>query len=197
MNTTRITTLVAAALAAGTIGAAAPASAVAYEGQARSAGSTATSTCSWVLATYDTLQLGDRGESVRALQCLLNDLGHHVVVDGWYGPQTLAAVTASLPQPPEGDPEPDVVYANDWLILMATAIDSGSLKRGERGEDVRLLQAALRINNIQIVVDGWYGPQTAQAVRTYQQMVGIVVDGWAGPQTLGAMRAGWMAEGCW
>ncbi|MHB8531589.1 MAG: NlpC/P60 family protein [Solirubrobacteraceae bacterium] len=56
------------------------------------------------------------------------------------------------------------------------------LTEGAEGRQVQLLQQALGIG-----VDGIYGPETAQAVRSFQSRNGLSVDGIAGPQTLGAI----------
>ena len=49
--------------------------------------------CQRTLASYPILRPGDRKAAVRTLQCSLNDVGvGPVVVDGFYGPQTKAAV---------------------------------------------------------------------------------------------------------
>jgi len=52
-----------------------------------------------------------------------------------------------------------------------------TLRLGDRGDDVRLLQAAVMPH------DGVYGAQTEQAVRDYQRRHGLTVDGICGPQT--------------
>ncbi|HEX7609790.1 MAG TPA: peptidoglycan-binding protein [Solirubrobacteraceae bacterium] len=60
------------------------------------------------------------------------------------------------------------------------------LTSGSEGRQVQLLQAAL--GGIQ--VDGVYGPETEEAVRTFQAAKGLTVDGIAGPQTTAALRGG-------
>jgi hypothetical protein len=52
-----------------------------------------------------------------------------------------------------------------------------TLRLGDKGDDVRLLQAAVMAH------DGIYGPQTERAVRDYQTAHGLTVDGICGPQT--------------
>ncbi|MEG3627187.1 peptidoglycan-binding domain-containing protein [Streptomyces poriticola] len=71
------------------------------------------------------------------------------------------------------------------------------LSQGSRGYAVEALQRSLRMcvnswtrNNV--VVDGIYGPKTAQAVRYAQAMYGSAVDGVYGPNTRDAMR--WWSE---
>lgn len=52
------------------------------------------------------------------------------------------------------------------------------LKRGSRGEDVRMLQTFLGIK-----VDGSFGPATERALKDYQRSKGLEVDGICGPAT--------------
>jgi peptidoglycan hydrolase-like protein with peptidoglycan-binding domain len=59
------------------------------------------------------------------------------------------------------------------------------LENGSEGRQVRLLQQALG----GIKVDGVFGPETEQAVRTFQESAGLTVDGIVGPQTSAALRA--------
>ena len=57
-----------------------------------------------------------------------------------------------------------------------------------RGEDVRLVQAALKKRGVSTgAVDGIYGPLTEKAVRALQADARIAVDGKAGPDTFGAL----------
>lgn len=53
-----------------------------------------------------------------------------------------------------------------------------TLRRGSRGDDVRLLQAA-----IGVTVDGSFGPATNIAVRAWQATHGLTADGIVGPAT--------------
>lgn len=80
------------------------------------------------------------------------------------------------------------VYAN--LIGAARARHGGSpgmartLRQGESGDDVRLLQKALGITP----VDGAFGPQTDAAVKAAQTHLGVKpVDGLVGPMTRKAL----------
>lgn len=52
------------------------------------------------------------------------------------------------------------------------------LKRGDTGEDVKLLQKALGLK-----ADGNFGPKTEQAVKNFQGSHGLVIDGIVGPTT--------------
>jgi peptidoglycan hydrolase-like protein with peptidoglycan-binding domain len=51
------------------------------------------------------------------------------------------------------------------------------------GEDVRKVQEALVKANINVTVDGIFGPATEKAVKEFQQQKGLTVDGAVGPAT--------------
>ena len=58
----------------------------------------------------------------------------------------------------------------------------GILVKGEKGEAIRKLQAALGV-----AADGDFGPATERAVMTFQRARGLAEDGVAGPATLAAL----------
>ena len=65
---------------------------------------------------------------------------------------------------------------------------SGGLARSGDNDAIAELQTWLNSNGYDSGdVDGKYGPNTARAVRNFQQDAGIKVDGDAGPQTIRAM----------
>lgn len=55
------------------------------------------------------------------------------------------------------------------------------LKRGDKGDGVRLLQAALRRRGYTVALDGDFGTKTDRAVRQFQAALGLQVDGRVGP----------------
>lgn len=57
------------------------------------------------------------------------------------------------------------------------------LKRGQKREEVKALQAHLVGYGYDIDVDGSFGPATEAAVKDYQHKHGLTVDGKAGPKT--------------
>lgn len=133
---------------------------------------TAAVACQRTLASYPVLHPGARGPAVRALQCLLNDnhLGP-VAVDGWYGPQTRAAVTR-LESGFEGPaPHPGRIDAGYWVLLFGRLLPDRNLSQGAHGSSVVTLQRALRAAGATIVVDGDFGPQTKAVVKRYQRHV--------------------------
>lgn len=62
------------------------------------------------------------------------------------------------------------------------------MKLGDTGQSVRELQALLLANDIVVTPDGFYGNQTANAVKTFQRKVGLHEDGIVGPLTLTKLR---------
>lgn len=60
--------------------------------------------------------------------------------------------------------------------------DIGVLKKGMRGDGVKLMQEALGIG-----ADGVFGPGTERALKEWQSANGLVADGIAGPATLGKL----------
>ena len=62
---------------------------------------------------------------------------------------------------------------------------------GANGEPVRRLQRALRRQpDLDIAVDGAFGPKTEAAVKDFQQGASLTVDGVVGPQTWAALPDG-------
>jgi putative chitinase len=60
--------------------------------------------------------------------------------------------------------------------------DIGTLRKGSRGEGVKMMQEALGIG-----ADGVFGPGTERKLKEWQAANGLVADGIAGPATLGKL----------
>lgn len=75
------------------------------------------------------------------------------------------------------------------LLLIAVCVNAFAVsKSGSRGEEVRKIQTKLKNwGYYNGSVDGVYGWQTENAVRSFQKKNGLKVDGVAGTQTLNAM----------
>jgi peptidoglycan hydrolase-like protein with peptidoglycan-binding domain len=58
-----------------------------------------------------------------------------------------------------------------------------TIKRGDQGEEVAVLQRLLLADQYMIVVDGDFGPATEKAVRHFQISHGAKGDGIVGPYT--------------
>jgi Transglycosylase-like domain/Putative peptidoglycan binding domain len=70
-------------------------------------------------------------------------------------------------------------------VVRASAASEIVVKRGDRGDAVRKIQAALGV-----AADGVFGPVTERAVKRFQRRNGLLVDGIVGPQTRGALGLG-------
>ena len=62
--------------------------------------------------------------------------------------------------------------------------DIGVLRKGSKGEGVKMMQEALGIG-----ADGSFGPGTEKALKAWQTKNGLTADGIAGPSTLGKLLA--------
>ncbi len=62
-----------------------------------------------------------------------------------------------------------------------------TVKQGSKGETVALLQQLLVSRGYVIAIDGDFGPNTAAAVKDFQNKQHLGVDGVVGPKTWGAL----------
>jgi hypothetical protein len=60
-----------------------------------------------------------------------------------------------------------------------------TLKRGERGKQVRLVQEWLCLHGVHTSIDGGFGPATERAVKEFQEQQGVKIDGIVGANTFG------------
>lgn len=131
---------------------------------------------------------GDAGpQTMGTLQNKVKAVQHvaRVTADGDYGPNTILGVERY--QSRHGL-EVDGIAGPQTMGAMAIPRIVGETSSGS--SDVRLLQrdlaglAYLPMSGI----DGIYGPQTTDAVLSFQSDNGLVIDGIAGPQTMGALE---------
>lgn len=143
-----------------------------------------------------TLRIGARGAAVANLQRLLRDAGFSPgPIDGRFGPQTQAAVRQF--QASRGITVDGWVGPQTWGRLLSGssapspsdgAASKPTLHLGARGAAVADLQRLLVSAGFRPgPIDGWFGPQTRQAVYRFQTSQGIAVDGVVGPQTWGRL----------
>ena len=152
----------------------------------------------WPILNQNGYSSGD--VTTRAVQYLLNAHGATLAVDGIFGPQTAAAVRSF--QRSHGLVVDGVVGDQTWPALLVT------VSRGSHGTAVKAVQEELNARvtpygyqNLQVAVDGRFGPMTDAAVRAFQALVQspyygeLVVDGIVGHHTWyalvdGALRVG-------
>jgi peptidoglycan hydrolase-like protein with peptidoglycan-binding domain len=126
--------------------------------------------CARTLASYPILRPGDRRAAVRTLQCSLNDVGvGPVVVDGFYGPQTKAAVKEITDTFEGTGPHGYRINNGFWVLLFGRQLPDRNLAIGAQGPAVKVLQRALRAAGGTLAVDGNFGTQTERVVKAYQR----------------------------
>ena len=143
-------------------------------------------------STYPTLKYGDSGSNVMVLQTRLKELGYfNGSIGGNFGLLTQTAVTTF--QIAAGLKADGIVGASTWSALYAAnapAAISSTLKQGDRGDEVKNLQARLiELGYLTGKADGVFGAQTKAAVQAFQTKINSTADGTAGPQTLTALFA--------
>lgn len=153
------------------------------------------------------LRLGDRNADVRALQRYLSRNGlYPFEIDGVYQQDTADAVATyqrirNLPATGIADeatladmdfdflPEaaPPAPAATSTPARRNVELAAGGLSPDSASTDVIALQQRLNEFGIPVFVDGVYGFETEQAVRTYQRVQGLSVSGIADSETLESM----------
>ena len=81
-----------------------------------------------------------------------------------------------------GNVDVNVAYQAPGTVT-GTGTTSNLLRKGDRGEAVKLLQQRLTICGWTLTADGIWGAKTDSAVRAYQYKAGLTVDGIVGPKT--------------
>ncbi|NNU27664.1 peptidoglycan-binding domain-containing protein [Isoptericola sediminis] len=132
---------------------------------------------------------GESGRAVVGIQRLLREHGHSLTADGTYGPVTAAEVASF--QADRGLAVDGVVGMHTWPVLVVPT------RVGDTGEAVRAVQQFGLVRfpgDPELVIDGVFGPLTAERVRFFQESWGLTIDGTVGPETwsfLGAARLPW------
>lgn len=134
------------------------------------------------LSLYPLLRTGSSNNFVYLLQFILaNQYGYSLAVDGIFGSRTASAVRdfqANNSLSVDG-----LVGNNTWKTLL-TLPQYPLLREGNRGAYVRFLQQLLESNLYPLGnIDGIFGSQTLNAVRSFQSANNLAVDGIVGPNT--------------
>ena len=162
-----------------------------------SSGSTSTSTTT----TSSTLQAGDSGDAVKALQTKLKALGYYSgTIDGKYGTGTTRAVRSfqtanGLTADGKAGTKTLALLEASTGVSTSTSTTVATLKRtlrkGMSGDDVKTVQSRLKaLGYYTGTVDGKYGTGTIAAVMAFQQKNGLTADGLTGSKTYATMMAG-------
>ncbi|MBR3929850.1 MAG: peptidoglycan-binding protein [Clostridia bacterium] len=153
---------------------------------------------------YTPLQYGSKGDAVTALQTRLRFLGYYTgKVDGIYGNGTVNAVKkfeAAYGKPQTGIATAAMqvyLYRDDALTYQEavtptpTAVLYQTLYEGSYGEEVVKLQKRLiQLGYLKGSADGYYGENTANAVRAFEARYGKVQTGVATPDMQKYLFAG-------
>lgn len=86
----------------------------------------------------------------------------------------------------------ELMYVNFEVNTMPetnTLIIYPTLRKGDKGDLVTMMQDLLSKNGSSLTVDGIFGSGTATAVRAFQKANGLEVDGICGPKTWAALLA--------
>ncbi|GAA1470381.1 peptidoglycan-binding domain-containing protein [Microbacterium thalassium] len=136
------------------------------------------------VSPWSTIGSGVTWAPVKSIQYFLRARGHTLVADGIYGPVTAAAVGAF--QSTVGATVDGIVGPQTWpQLIIATA-------EGDTGDAVRAVQqfGFVSFPGVDpLLVDGVYGPVTAERVRFFQESWGLTQDGIAGPETWSFLSA--------
>ncbi|GAA5199166.1 peptidoglycan-binding protein [Microbacterium jejuense] len=127
---------------------------------------------------WSTIASGSTAALVPGIQYLLRARGHVVAPDGVYGPATAAAVSAF--QTAQGLTADGAVGPVTWPRLVVP------VHAGSSGDAVRAVQQLGLVPSPGVdplVVDGSYGPVTAERVRFFQESWGLTQDSAAGRET--------------
>jgi hypothetical protein len=137
--------------------------------------------------TWPVEQEGSTGENVKTVQYLVTARGHPTGVDGEFGPQTKTAVQAF--QSSRGLGADGIVGSQTWPQLII------QVQQGSNGDAVRAVQSQIhgRGAGAHIAIDGIFGPDTNDAVRAFQTLLGLSVDGIVGQQTWNHLVNGYLA----
>ncbi|MCL2555891.1 MAG: N-acetylmuramoyl-L-alanine amidase [Firmicutes bacterium] len=128
----------------------------------------------------------DQRELMRQIQSTLNSrYGQTLNADGICGPLTQAAIIRGLQTELNRLFNANLPITGVFGPLTRAAIRP--LRRGDRGNYVWILQAALTCNGVLTTPDGNFGPLTENSVRAFQSSRGLGVDGIAGPITFTAL----------
>ncbi|NJO39601.1 MAG: hypothetical protein HC769_15180 [Cyanobacteria bacterium CRU_2_1] len=120
-----------------------------------------------------------RALAIEAFQKLWNENNstHFLKVDGVYGPMTEAHLNSAPAEGfAKGGKVDDIISSSKLRVLFLT-------QPIMEGEDIRMLQQALKKAEIDVAIDGFFGPATDLAVRKFQGLHSLAVDGKVGPGT--------------
>jgi peptidoglycan hydrolase-like protein with peptidoglycan-binding domain len=105
-------------------------------------------------------------------------------VDGDFGPKTTEAVRAF--QAEHSLTVDGKVGNQTWPELVI------EVRNGSQGDAVRAVQSQIRSRSGWLTIDGIFGPETENVVRSFQSFCHLGVDGIVGPNTWNALTLAWL-----
>lgn len=141
------------------------------------------------------LKSGMKHEDVKVLQQHLINLNHLDLEETttYYGNLTVNAVMSfqnSQGLNPDGSFGPETFKALQNIIGLEPLVYERLLEEGLDGEDIKALQERLKILGFLDIDEctTYFGSQTKEALRDFQNLYGIKVDGIAGAETIEAIN---------
>ena len=131
---------------------------------------------------------GGRSAIICTAQQFYNARGAGLKTDGYWGPATRKAATASVQRGCNQAYSAGLSVDSIWGPKTAAAVHT--LRHGSNNESALSLQAVLMAHGYSVGsagIDGKFGAGTEAAVRTYQRAAGLTVDGLAGKATFAAL----------
>jgi cell wall-associated NlpC family hydrolase len=149
--------------------------------------------CETYFKTYNTVKVGTKGAQTKAAQCLIRRTQRPVRADGSFS----AADAAQLRQFQRsvGLARTGVVNDPTWIALIAHG-SRPTLSVGDRGGNVTRLQRTLRAAGYKTLTGtGFFGSQTANAVKHLQRGNGFKATGVVGPKFWRLLQSGKLKKG--
>ncbi|OJF15066.1 peptidoglycan-binding domain-containing protein [Couchioplanes caeruleus] len=128
---------------------------------------------------WPTVNRGDKGADVTAIQYLLSQHGYATDADGIFGPGSETNVKKF--QSAKGLASDGDVGPKTWAKLIV------QVKEGSSGNAVKAAQFQLTANGYGVDVDGKFGPDTEKETKAFQRKAGLDADGIIGPNTWQAL----------
>ncbi len=147
----------------------------------------ATATGEAMAYTWPTYSRGSENPDIGAIQLLLGEHGYYLdSYDNIYGPETESTVYAF--QRDHGLSGVDGIVGPETWDALTVTVSRGSGSSSDPSYAVAAVQYQLRdVYGYDIGYDGIYGPETASAVRSFQNSRNLAVDGITGPNTWRAL----------
>jgi len=131
------------------------------------------------------LKWGDKGNEIKTLQNLLNNLGFNCgTADGIFGRHTFCALVLfqSLRKL-----SPTGITDAPTSAALSTKGKYSAIKKGDKGQGVKVVQELLTRHYRRCAADGDFGRITEIQVKRFQRDNGLIIDGLVGINTVGKL----------